>query len=357
MTGMERMLRNVGSLKPWFAETLNRLRSQLTWKDLIIGVGAAVLIATMVRGFQLQTLPEYKVGDIASADVRASQDFLYEDEQATASLREAARERTPALYVLDVELIANQEMRIAQAFATARQILSDQHVSPQGKLTRNRQARILLLLGKEIENVIPPEYLPPLLEQRFAPALEAKIQRILDNVLRSGIVADGEAFRRDLKRGILVRDKTSSSERPLGDSSGVRTVDAAKGYLLQLQLELAELPAPTRAELLEWMDSFLVPTLIYDAKDSEDRQAAAAARVQPSEIEVKKGKVLVRSGEEVTARAVEAMAALRKLQKPRPIAGQLLGLTIFVAGLLYAVWRYFVYYQKQYRRIRTYGMS
>jgi hypothetical protein len=356
MTGMERMLRDLGSLKPWFAETLNRLRSQLTWKDLLIGVGSAVLIATMVRGFQLQTLPEYKVGDIANADMRASQDLLYEDKQATASLREAARERTPALYVLDVELIANQEMRIAQAFATARQILSGQHVPPQGKLARNMQARILLLLRKEIENVIPPEYLPPLLEQRFDPALEAKIQKILDNALRSGIVADGEAFRQDLKRGILVREKTSSFEKPLGDSSRVRNLDAAKGYLRQHHLEFAELPAPARAKLLEWLDSFLRPTLMYDAQENENRQQVAAARVRPSEIAVKKGKVLVRAGEEVTARAVEDIAALRKLQKPRPIAGQLLGLTIFVAGLLYAVWRYFVYYQKHYRRIRTYGM-
>ncbi len=356
MTGMERMLRDVGSLKPWLAETSKRLRSQLTWKDFIIGVGAAVLIATIVRGFQLQTLPEHKVGDIANVDVRATQDLIYEDKQATAGLREAARERTPALYVLDVELIANQEMRIGQAFATARQILSDQKVPPRGKLARNQQARILLLLRKGIEDIISPEFLPILLEQRFDSALEIKIQKILDNALRSGIVADGEAFRQHLKRGILVRDKTSSFERPLEDSSRIRTLEAANGFLRQQQLELAEFPAPTRAKLLAWLDSFLIPTLIYDAKENENRQVIAAERVQPSEIEVKKGKVLVRSGEEVTARAVEAIAALRKLQKPRPIVGQLLGLTIFIAGLLYAVWRYFVFYQKHYRKIRTYGI-
>jgi putative nucleotidyltransferase with HDIG domain len=356
MTDVKGMQREAGSLKRWFAEMLARLRSQLTLKDLLIGVGAALAIATMVRGFQLQTLPEYQVGEIAGGDVRAFQDLSYEDIQATAGLRKAAQERTPAIYVLDVERISDQEMRITQAFAAARRILSEQQVAPQGKLARNQQARILLLLGKELENIIPPESLQILLDQRFDSALEAKIQKILDNPLRSGIVADGEAFRQHLKRGILVRDKTSAFEKPLGDSSRVRTLDAAKEYLRQLHLELAELPAPARAKILGWLDAFLIPTLIYDAKENENRQAAAAARVQPSEIEVKKGKVLVRSGEEVTARAVEEIGALRKLQKPRPIAGQILGLSILVAGLLYAIWRYFVFHQKHYRKIRTYGM-
>ena len=66
-----------------------------------------MLIAALLLGFRLQALPEYRIGDIAGQQVIAPQDVIYEDKQATASRREAARDRTPALYELEVDRIAD----------------------------------------------------------------------------------------------------------------------------------------------------------------------------------------------------------------------------------------------------------
>ena len=187
--------------KTWFAGTLEELKSQLTWADLAFGAAAAILIAGLVLGFRFPALPEYKIGDIASQDVRAPQEVIYEDKQATANRREAARDRTPALYELEVYRIADLESRIDLAFAAARQMLSAQRVPPKGRLSRTQQKLVLGLLEKEIGQTISRRFLPLLFEHRFELPLEARIFKVLDPVLRSGIVADPELFRQDVKKG------------------------------------------------------------------------------------------------------------------------------------------------------------
>ena len=335
-----------------FGGTLAGLKSPLPWPDLLLGAAAALLIAGMLLGFGFETFPEYRIGDIASQPVTAPQDVMYEDKQATANRQEAARDRTPALYDLEVNRIADLDKQMDLAFRAARQILSAQRIPPKGRLTRTQQKQVLGLLGKEVGQIFSPQVLPLLLRYRFDAALEKKIFTLLDPVLRSGIVANPELFQQNLKKGIVLRDKATLAERPLVDSSRVRSVEAAKEYLRQFHLEFAALSAPERAELFAFLDTRLIPTLVYNAAETAARRDAAAARVTPVEIHIKKGKVIIRSGEEVTRRAEADLAALRHLRRARPLLGRLLGLFFFVASLLYAVARYLAYHPKRYRKIR-----
>ena len=338
--------------KAWFAGRVAGLKSQLTWADLAFGTAAAMLIAGLLIGFRFQALPEYKIGDIASQDVRAPQDVIYEDKQATANRREAARDRIPALYELELYRIADLQKQMDVAFTAARQVLSAQRIPPKGRLRRTQQKMILGLLEKEVGQTISPRFLPLLLKHRFDATLEKKIFTVLDPVLRSGIVADPELFRQHVKKGIVLRDRATLAENPLVDSSRVRSLEAAQEHLRQVHLEFAELSAPDRAELFAFLDTLLVPTLIYNAAETATRRNAAAARVTPVEIQIKKGRVIIRTGEEVTPRAEADLAALGNLRKPRPILGRSLGLFFFVASFLYALWRYLSYYQRRYRKIR-----
>jgi putative nucleotidyltransferase with HDIG domain len=342
--------------KARFAGGFEGLKSQLTWQDLSFGVAASMLIAGLLLGFRFQALPEYKVGDIANQQVIAPQDVLYEDKQATAERREAARDRTPALYELEVYRIADLEKRIDLAFSTARQMLSAQRIPPRGRLSRSQQKMILGLLEKGIGQTISARFLPLLLEHRFDATLGKKIIAVLDPVLRSGIIADPELFRQDVKKGIVVRDRGSPVERPLMDSSRVRSMDEAKEYLRQFHLEFAELSAPERAELFAFFDTLLIPTLVFNAAETATRRDAAAARVPAVEIQLKKGKVVIRTGEEVTPRTEADLAALRHLRKPRPLLGRLFGLFFFAASFLYALWRYLAFNQRRYRKVRGHTM-
>jgi putative nucleotidyltransferase with HDIG domain len=339
--------------KAWLARTLQGLKNQLKWPDLLIGAAAAILIAGLLLGFKFQAIPEYKIGDIASQHIIAPQEILYEDKQKTANRRDAARDKTPALYELDTSRFVDLEEKMHLAFTAARQVLSAQRLPSKGRLSRAQQKMILELLKEEIGQIIPPRFLPLLLKHKFEAALEKKIFAVLGPVLRGGIVADPERFRQDIKKAVVLRDKETMTERALADSSRVRSLEEAKEHLRQLHLEFANLSAPERAELFDFLDTLLIPTLFYDAAETEARRSAAAARVTPVEIQIKKGKVILRTGEEVTARAAADLAALGNLRRPRPLLERFLALFFFVASFLYILWRYFAHFQRRYRKVRS----
>ena len=338
--------------KTWLTGTFGKLERQPAWLDLLFTAAAALLIAGLLLGFKLQGIPEYRIGDIAGQQVIAPQEVIYEDKEATANRREAARDRTPAVYDFEALRIADLEKKVQLAFAAARQVLSAERIPSKGRLTRTQRKLALESLEKEVGQILSPRFLPLLLDYRFNPALEKKILAVLSPVLRGGIVADPEVFRRDAKKAIILRDKATLIEEPLRESSQIRSREAAKEHLRQFHLEFAELSAPERAQLFSILDTLLIPTLVPNVAETATRRNAAVARVTPVEVQIKKGKVILRAGEEVTPRAETDLAALRNLHRPRPILERLLGLFFFVAGFLYALWRYLVHFQRSYRKIR-----
>ena len=120
-----------------------------------------------------------------------------------------------------------------------------------------------------------------MLDHRFDPALEKKILTLLRPVLRRGIVADPELFRRDVKKAIVLRDKATLIERAAEEPSQVRSMEAAQEHLRQLHLEFAELSAPERAELFRFLDTLLIPTLVYNAAETAIRRNACGCPRDP----------------------------------------------------------------------------
>ncbi len=337
----------------WISSAVESVRSQLTWPDLLFGVFAALLLAGLLVGYRFQSFPQYQVGDVAAQNIRAPQDLLYEDRKATASQREAARERVPAVWELDVVRIAELQARLARAFEAARRILTDQQVSEDRRMTLAQRDKLLTVLEEEVGEDIPAAVLPLLLDRRFSPELESKMLRILDAILRSGIVADTETFRRDMERGVVLRDRTTLLERPLTEFSGVRSLEAAREYLRQFQLEFPELPARARPPFFSFLDSYLAPTLFPNIAETAARREAAAARVSRVEVQVKRGETIIRAGEKVSERSLADIQALQNLQRPRSVITQLTGFSFFVASFLYTLWHYFVHHQSRHRKIRN----
>jgi putative nucleotidyltransferase with HDIG domain len=331
-----------------------KLRSQLTWLDFLVGLGTTIILSGLLIGFRYYAIPDYKAGDIATEEVRALQDAAYEDKAATAEAREMARERTPAVYDFDGALIARIERNLSQAFSTARSILVEKKVPPKGAMPPAQRAEIMAELQASLGRLVPQNTLPLLLEQRFSASLEGRILRILDTVLRGCIVDDQSwpRFLSDQRKGIVVRDNTTLAERPLAEAYMARNRTAAREYLRQSSFEFAELSVRDRAQLLSFMDTLLAPNLLYNQTETDLRHEAAGARVFPVEINIKQGTAIVHKGDVVTPAAAAQLAALRSQQKPKSLLIQFGGFFLFIAISLYGLWRYMVYYQSRSRHIR-----
>ncbi len=337
----------------WFLKLLENIRSQMTWLDLLVGLCASAIIAVLLIGFRYQFIPDYKTGEIANEDVRALQDLTYVDANATDERRLKARENVPALYQLDSNLVFDIEGEISKAFLEARDILAEKQITSKEKLTADIEKALLKELEAKVGDTFPPNVLSILLHQYFNPVLEGKILKILDRVLRDGILRDRAKFLEDQSTGIIIRDSSIPFERPLADAYLARDLPAAKEYLRQFHLDFSELSQKNRSALIEYLESKLVPTLIYNEKETEDRRTQAASRVLPVEVQIRQGRTIVYNGEKVTASMISQLEALRNLQKSRSLHWQFIGCLFFVVVLVYSLWRYLVFHQSRHRKIKN----
>ncbi len=341
---------------PQYRKLLDSLQSRLTVADVLVGFGAAVVLSALLVGFRYQPIPTFKAGDISGRDVRAMQDVTYEDKAATARKREAARGEVPALYVLDTGIIAGREAALGKAFAAARDILAAERIPAEGTLGTVRETEVIRELEASIGSIVPPSVLPVLLRQRFSPSFQTQIVAVLDAVLRGGIVADRNEFMRNQRGGIVVRDSTSPLEHPLADAFTARDLSAAKDYLRQFHPEFAALSGRDRAAIIQFLEGMLLPTLIFDDKETEARRTAAAVHVTPVEVQIKQGKIVVRNGEEISESILTQLEALKLRQRPRSLLWQFFGFLFFTVVFLYALWRYFVHYQTRHSKIRSHAV-
>ena len=334
----------------WYWKLLENLRSGLSWPDALVGICATAALAIILIGFRYQVIPEYEVGQIADQEVRAVQDVIYEDRMATDLKRAEAEAAVPSLYQLDSDLIANHVKSIASAFSGARDLLAESSAPSAGRAGRET---LLRNLNDRVGRILPQKILPVLLRYNFSPDLEGRILKLLDTVLRDGIISDRGEFLKDLRSGIVVRDGASSLEHPLADSYLARDLSAAKEFLRQSDLNVSGLSSSDQASIIQYLESAIFPTLLCNRQETDSRRALASKQVKPVEAQLKQGQTIIRSGEKISPQVLVQLNALRNLRKPRSLIWQFGGYFLIAAILVYSIWRYFVFYQTRHRKIRN----
>lgn len=342
-----------GPRRRWRLKLLENLRSKLTWLDLCIGICATFLISFILIGFRYPVIPAFKVGQIAERDIRATQDITYEDRAATNLRREEAETSVPALYQIDSDLISRREKAIATAFSSARDILAKKEITPDQKLTSPLERKLIKEIEDRVGHLLPTNAIPVLLRQNFSSDLENRIIKILDSVLRDGIISNREQFLKDQRAGIVTRGNAHSIERPLADGYLARDLLSAKEYVRQSRPDFSALSQGDQTAMIRFLESSLFPTLLYNREETELRRAAAASHVPPVHLQIKHGQTVLRNGEQVTPAHMMQLDALRSLRRPRSLLGQLGGYCLFSAILIYSIWRYLVFYQTRHRKIRN----
>jgi putative nucleotidyltransferase with HDIG domain len=333
------------------------LRCGLTWPDVFVGAVVTFVISALLVGFRYQSIPDFKVGEIANQEVRALQDFAYEDTQATEQKKAAVQASIPVVYDLRTDLIASLEKDISRNFSVSRAALAEVRIPQKGEIPAAERTRAAKIIEERLLKPLPPEVLDVLTKRRFSIELEGQVLKLMDGVLRDGILQDRAEFSKQQQRaGILLRDVSSGFERPLPDVYMARDLSLAREYLRQFHLEFSDLPARDRAVLISYLETLLLPTLIYNEQETANRRDATLSRTSPVVVQVKQGKTIVRSGEEVTQSMASQLQALRSMRNRRPLLYQFAGFLFFAAVFVYALWRYFFLHQKRHRKVRNHAL-
>lgn len=272
----------------------------------------------------------FKAGDIATSDIRATQDYLLEDRPLTQKKRIEAEAAAPYVYNLDTSEAQDVARSFGKALALVREARNSGETVDKGRLTNDlREA-----LGVDVAKT----EVAALLRVKSDTALLAEISRLAGRVYARKIVADRRRFTSDSSHGILVVNSQTGEAVGAADYL-VSVIEPAEARKLLAGMKLADGGNPDDLAIIKGLlAKMLHPNLVFNREASEEKKRAAGSAVRPVLFQMKRGEMIVRVGERVSEE--QALKLQKIFEARRGINKVFMGIGIF--GLLLVLF-YFPY--------------
>lgn len=329
--------------------TSERIRKQIAGllgqRDFWLGM-LFLLILVAVFSARLEfAVPNYKLGDIAQSTVRTQQDIQVPDAATTANKRKEAQEKTLPVFDYEAEVAESSVSRLKEVFAFIRE-----------QQTAFQENKNFQKLAEEIRTrlniVIDPAFLATAAQKNFDPELEEFLSKKLKNAMSQYIISDRNVLFLHAPKGLTVRNPETHKEDILGIAAipDVRTVQES------LRAELARDPSVTSAEATgysQFLSNFVVPTIYLNNGETQTRIRAAAQNVESVFYQIKKGKVIVRDGEEITPAVLAQLKSLGDARQSSTPIRYSFGILILLGMYLIALKKYLDVHQYTEIKLRN----
>jgi hypothetical protein len=272
-------------------------------------------------------------GEIADRSYKAPFDLSLLDRAATDELRRAAEQQSPAVYDFDERRAASVREELRAAFAAAR------GAKPVEGAPANPRAAFQAALGERV--ALKPSALDALARGRFSEEDERTLAALVGPVVARMIVDDVDALARTAEqRPVLVRELGSGTERRIQGAPAMLAVEAAREAVRRQGEPLVEdRPAAQQAALLEIAAALVRPNTSLNLRATDERRQAAVAGVKDVTATLRRGEIIVRDGDPVTAHHVRLLAGIAEQAGRSSQLPTFAGVAGVVLLLLLAVWR------------------
>jgi len=299
---------------------------------VLIFVFVAIL-SSLISYLPLKSLPVLKEGEIAPKDIIAPAELTIEDRDTTEKRKAEAEEAILPVYVFDPNVFLNTEEKIRQFFAMGR----EWRQSPGSpKKLEELQKMLIDKFGLEVN----PEELQALARADFSSALEDILVSLLGKISNQGIILSKNLFiHREAERGFTLLHGPENERT--ARVSEILDIREAK-ELMAVEMARLDLSARNKALLTSLSDLFLAPNVSFNKVETEIRSKQSRDAVEPVFYTIKKGKVIIRKGDEVNAEALKQVRIInRNLRTKSSWLKNFIG-TFLLFGLIFvALWFYF----------------
>ena len=332
----ESLLKGKGS-RPgaeWF--TPHRLK----W---IIVLTLSLTISVLLFPSILIRTADYRIGDVAARDIKASHDFLIQNKELTEKDREKATREVLAVYDFDSAAL-NLVPSIREAFSQGREQFGqpvDLHDQDRVENTVLRGSEAYNLAKERFFGIldVPPdeELFVQLAEAGFPANVEEAIAGLVTEISERGLVANKTMMRSQMERGGIVlhelhskkETKVTEGER-FYDIAGARSYIPGRGKTLQEKIG-SRAAADSAVKLTQLL---IRPNLTYNQRETESRRELARESVKPVYYKVKKGEMLVREGERIGPEHLVKLTEEYKSLRGMNLIGRVPAMAILIGVLL-----------------------
>ena len=316
--------RNSSSAESAAASPAQRRKRTEGWLLLLI---AALLTLIIVPKGGL--IPAYHApGEIATRDIKSPRDLLVEDPTLTAAKRQEAATAVPMIYELDRSAGQKALSRLRQGL----ELILQYQQADAGPLPADFQQQLEGVLGIPLAENEQWSLLSLPLDHDLA----VLTGELLKPIFTRPIVADIQAFEKDWVAGAQV--VTAAEGEPVGQALLDQTIGLNQ-TLSEAKKQLELIPGITQEQLqalLALVQQQLRPNLVPDQQRLVKKQQQAREQVTPVLFQVKKGEMIVREGERVTAEQILKLQAIRESGRGNHGLRTAAGLFLTTLLLIYA---------------------
>lgn len=301
---------------------VNKIRNP-EYQKWFIGIGTALLLTLLLSPSLQLPLKVYKIGDIATKEIKSAQDILVEDPRSTQEKRAEAERSVLSVYDYDPGILSDVEVRLREAFT-----------APAPAMTKTEwEATFRFALSQREWHVLERE--------KFNPSIGEASLKLIAPLLRRGIVNDKDLLDPDAIKGMTIRNiQTREEKKDVPPFSFVDLKEAKARLRSDSNRFSASLGKEALSVVLKLSEQSLRPNLTFNKDETEGRKTEAKARVSPVFFQIKRGEVVLRTGERIRNEHLLKIDALKKAQEKSHILSILIGLSLLTFFILASVYEF-----------------
>ena len=295
------------------------------------------LIAYLISYLPSKSLPNLNVGEIASADIIAPTDLVIEDEESTQKRRDEAAEAVLPYYYHNPNVFLDTEEKIREFFSLGRTLLTAPPTPAQIDAFNTE-------ISEKFGFTIPGTDIRTLEKLQFPESMEENLISLIGKVSAGGIILTKELFIHNEQEKGLTLLMGDDVEKIL-QISEIPDINESKVRLSQ-EISNLEISSNEKALLTLLSHHFVAANITYSPISTNSRREAARNSIETVFYTIKKGKVIVRRGDEITADNIKLIAAINENLSLKPswltnfTGALLLFAVLFLALLFYQRSRY-----------------
>ncbi len=310
---------------------LNLFKKLIQSPFLFLVIFVAIL-SYLISYLPSKSLPQLQVGEIASSDIVAPLDLTIEDKETTEKRKMEAAEAVLPVYNLDQNVFLNTEEKIRAFFTAGRDLI-------QQPLTSHKIADLQKMCADKYGLEISSTTVRALAKLKFSPIIEDNLINLMGKFLKMGIILSKNLFiHGEQERGLdLVLGPQNERHIKINE-----ILDIEKGkQLLSKEINQLELNRTEKSVLASLSYLFISPNVTYNPLETEARKNEAKNRVETVFYTIKKGKVIVRKGDEVTPEALKQIQIINQNLEAKPTwLTNFLGTFLLFSLLFLTLWYY-----------------
>ncbi|MBI5484375.1 MAG: HDIG domain-containing protein [Deltaproteobacteria bacterium] len=258
----------------------------------ILLISTALLLTILVLPKQQFSLLDFKPGNIATSDFRASQDYLVEDRALTEQRRKEAGSNAPVIYNLSDRIPAYIVDKLKQALDAIR--------SERGEKQTVSAEEWHELLVPILDTELSESEIQALTRVKSDKDFLKDCAKLLADLYQRQIILDSKVFLTDSRHGIEIIDNNGRVLDAGVASTGPVEIGAARSSVMGWKFTgLASASDNSRISAI--IARILLPNLFYNREASELRGKTAMESMRPIMFKVQKGEMIVRVGERISS--------------------------------------------------------